>query len=180
MTSPQDPYAPIPGSGSAPLGQPGQGQPGQGQPGQGQPGQAYGQPAYGQPAYGQPAYGQPGSGQPVPARRNGLGVAALVVGLLALLTSWTVIGGCVLGVGAIVLGVLGRKRVARGEADNGGMALAGLVLGVLGLLLSAALIAAGVSLLNSPEGQQLRDCLDGAGNDQAAISQCQTEFNADR
>lgn len=118
-----------------------------------------------------------GYGTPPPARRNGLGVAALVIGILSVLTSITVIGGAVLGVGAIVLGVLGRGRVARREADNRGVATAGLVLGILGLLLSAALIAFGVSLLNSPEGKQLTDCVDRANGDQNAVAQCQTEFN---
>lgn len=118
-----------------------------------------------------PAYG--GATGP---RRNGLGVAALVLGVLAVLTCWTVIGGIVLGLIAIVLGVLGRGRARRREADNGGMALAGLVLGVVGLALSAALVAFGLSLLNSPEGQQYQDCLQSAGTDQVAVEQCARQF----
>jgi len=99
-----------------------------------------------------------------------------VLGILALVTCWTVVGGIVLGIVAIVLGVLGRGRAKRGEADNGGLATAGLVLGALGLLASLGLLAVGASLLNSPEGQQLQDCLKAAGNDQAQVQQCQNEF----
>lgn len=116
-----------------------------------------------------------GQGLPQPRRRNGVGTAALVIGILAVITSWTVVGGAVLGVGAIVLGALGRGRAARGEADNRGIATAGLVLGVIGLL-SAALIAFGVSLLNSPKGQQLQDCLKTANGNTAAVQQCQTQY----
>ena len=133
---------------------------------------------YGAPAYpAQPGgYGQPGPHGGAPARRNGLGTAALVLGILAVLTCWTVIGGIVLGLAAVVLGVLGRGRAKRREADNGGMALAGIITGVIGIVLAALLIVAGVSLLNSPEGQQLQDCLDRAGSNQAAVDQCRIEL----
>lgn len=114
------------------------------------------------------------------ARRNGLGTAALVLGILAVVTCWTVVGGVILGLVAIVLGVLGRGRARRGEADNGGMALAGLVLGVVAVVLSGALLAFGVSVLNSPEGQQYKDCVRGANGDQTALQQCASEFNRSR
>jgi ABC-type Fe3+-siderophore transport system permease subunit len=79
--------------------------------------------------------------------RNGLGTAALVVGIIALLTCWTVIGGIVLGILAIVLGAVGRGRAKRGEASNEGVALAGLIVGALGLALTVVLVAAGASIL---------------------------------
>jgi len=141
-------------------------------------------PGYGATPYGSPqGYGAPPPGYGAPAagggRRNGFGVAALVLGILALLSCWTVIGGILLGLLAIVFGVLGRGRAKRGEADNGGLAVAGAVLGLLGLLASVALIALGASLLNSPEGQKLQDCLRTAGQDQAKVQQCQTQFQQD-
>ncbi len=144
--------------------------------------QPYGPPG-GTPAgygsgYPQAGQGAAGHGQPG-GKRNGLGIAALVVGILAVVTSLTVVGGIVLGIVAIVLGVLGRKRAGRGEADNGGVALAGTVLGAVGLVASIALIALGLSILNSDSGQKLQDCLDNAGQDQAAVQQCQQEFQND-
>jgi hypothetical protein len=154
----------------------------------------YGAPAYdsGRPAPQQPGWGPasaPGSapgydpagyGQQQPVvRRNGLGVAALVLGILALLTSITLVGGIVLGLAAVVLGVLGRGRVQRREADNGGVATAGIVLGVLGIVVSAAIIALGVSIFNSDSGKKYQDCLNGAGSDRAAAQACADQFGKD-
>lgn len=110
------------------------------------------------------------------ARRNGLGVAALVLGLLALPASATIVFGVLLGLLAVVLGVLGRGRVRRGEADDGGLALAGIVLGVLAVLASATLAAVGARVLDSDDGQRLQECLATAGEDQAAIGRCRSEF----
>ena len=162
MTGPQDPF------GTPPQGS----QPG-GTPGYGAPGQPPGQPDYGAPppsgGYGAPP---PGSGV---APRNGLGIAALVLGLLALFSSWTVVGGILFGLLAIVLGVIGRGRAKRGEANNGGLALAGIILGALGLLISIGLIALGASLLNSDSVQNLQDCLEQAATE-AEVQQCRTDL----
>lgn len=76
--------------------------------------------------------------------RNGLGVAALVLGILSILGIATVLAGVVLGILAIVLGAMGRARARRGEATNGGAALAGIVTGAVGLVLSVLIVAAGV------------------------------------
>ena len=56
---------------------------------------------------------------------NGLGIASLVTAIIALLS---VVGGIVLGVVAVILGFLGWGRAKRGEANNGGIAVAGIVL----------------------------------------------------
>ena len=176
MTAPQDPFGTPP--------QDGPGAPSSGTPGAPGPDQQYGQQQYGQqqygqqqPAYGQPAYGQPPYGQAPPGQaRNGLGVAALVLGILAVLTGFFLIGG-LLGVVAIILGFLGRGRAKRGEATNGGMALAGIILGVIGVLLTAVVIAIGASFLS--EFGSLTECLSSAGQDQAEIDQCRREFEQD-
>lgn len=162
MTAPQDPFG-TPAQGSQPGGTPGYGAPGQ------RPDQT----GYGAPppsgGYGAPP---PGSGA---APRNGLGIAALILGLLALFTSWTVVGGIVFGLLAIILGVIGRGRAKRGEANNGGLALAGVILGALGLLISVGLIALGASLLNSDSVQNLQECLEQATTD-AEAQQCQRDL----
>lgn len=174
---PQDPYGPPPSGGAQPAGQYGA-----------QPygSQQYGSQQYGDQAQGGQYGGQPYGGQPYgapPARRNGFGVAALVLGILALLGSVTVVFGLLFGLAAIVFGVLGRGRAKRGEADNGGMALAGLVLGVVSLLASVAILLIAGSLLgnllNSPEAQRLQQCLSAAGNDQARQQACQDQFQRD-
>lgn len=140
--------------------------------GQGEPG--YGQQGYGAPAYGgAPGYADPDYGRP---KRNGMGIAALVLGILALLTCITIFGGIIFGLLAIVFGFLGRGLAKRGEATNGGMALAGLITGLLGLLISAGLFIAGLLFANSDTGKQLTDCVSKAGNDQAKVAQCQQQF----
>ena len=110
----------------------------------------------------------PGSGDTAGPLRNGMGTAALVVGVLAIVTAITVFGGVLLGIIAIVLGVVGRGRANRGEASNRAVATAGIVTGVIGALLSIALIVAGVSIMNSPTGK----CLQNANGNQSAAQQC--------
>ncbi|MCL1797759.1 MAG: DUF4190 domain-containing protein [Eggerthellaceae bacterium] len=84
------------------------------------------QPGYSQPGYGQPGYMQPGYGQSgaVAPQKNGMAVASLVCGLVGLF-----VFGFVLGVLAIILGVLARKR-----PDRKGMATAGIILGAIALV----------------------------------------------
>ena len=107
---------------------------------------------------------------------SGLAVAALVVGVLALVTCWTVIGGVVFGLVAIVLGLLALSKARKGLAGGRGMAIGGIVTGALGLVLAGALFAFGLSLLTSDPAKQLRECVERAGNDPAARTQCQREF----
>ncbi|MFD0382518.1 DUF4190 domain-containing protein [Streptomyces stramineus] len=73
---------------------------------------------------------------------NGLGVAALVVGIVGTVLSPTVVLGVILGVLAVVFGAIGRAKVSKGEADNGGQALTGLILGGVALLASALMVLA--------------------------------------
>jgi len=76
-------------------------------------------------------------GAPPVRRNNNMGVAALVLGVVAFL-----IGPC--SILAVIFGRIGLNRVARGEATNRGVAQAGFVLGfvtlalwILGLILLA-------------------------------------------
>lgn len=128
------------------------------------------------PPYGTPV-GQPAPyGTPVAVVRNGLGTAALVLGILAVVLSVTIVGGVILGLLAIVLGAVGRGRARRGEATNGGIALAGIITGATGLLLSVALVALGIGLLTTGTGKELKNCLEQANGDQAAMQVCQNRF----
>ncbi len=173
-------YGSTPGQGGAPGygSTPGQG----GTPGYGStPGYGAGgsEPArYGgdQPGFGddRPAYGGDHRGTPP---KNGLGVAALIVGILSLVLSCLVIPGIVGGIIGLVLGVVGRKRVSRGEATNKGVATTGLVLSVVALLLGIlflVLISAGLATglpffeqimaqCEGLEGAELQSCIDQQG-----------------
>jgi len=68
----------------------------------------------------------------------------IVLGPLALVLSWTVIGGILFGILALILVLLGRARAKRGESTIGGLSVDEVVLGVIGLLLAIGLIALGV------------------------------------
>lgn len=76
----------------------------------------------------------PGSIQPVAggtAPQNGMGTAALVMGILQFFCLGTV--GTIL---AIVFGKIGMNKAEQGLATNGGAAKAGFILGIIGAVLS--------------------------------------------
>lgn len=138
-TGPQDPYGrpeePNPygwssGAGGDPR------YPGSAQPPVDSPISPYGQMSpYAQGGY-QVPNGYPAGG----TARNNLGVWALVLGILGVCCGPA-------GIGAIILGRLAQQAVARGEANNGGLATAGLVLGWVSVslwVLSVILRSAGV------------------------------------
>lgn len=148
MTEPQDPYRGQQPPGDQPQygGQPQYGQPQYG----GQPPQ-YGQQPYPQsPSYGISPGGPGGGG----GQRNGLGIAALVLGIIGLVTSWFIFGG-LLGLLAIILGFVGLGRVRRGEANNRGVSITGIVLGVLSVVI-AVLIAVAFGAF----WDRVKDCTD--------------------
>lgn len=140
----------------------------------------YREPAPGQPGGypNHPQGGQPGYGYaPLAAPRNGLGTAALVLGIIGLLTSILVFGG-LLGLIAIVLGFVALGRVRRREATNRGASIAGIVLGVLSLVIPVVLIVAGASVYSHHKSdfQQLQDCVKKATTTQQQ-QDCQQRFN---
>ncbi len=110
------------------------------------------------------------------APRNGLGIAALVIAILALVTSFSVAGGVILGSVAVVLGFLGRGRAKRGEANNGGVALSGIVLGALAIVVGLTFIAIWVGLFNEVGAGDYFDCLQQAGQDSAKVQECSDQF----
>jgi hypothetical protein len=71
--------------------------------------------------------------------RNGLGVAALVIGVLALVLAVLFIFaplGAILGLIAVGLGIGGLVRANSGVASNRGQAVAGLITGAFGLVIA--------------------------------------------
>lgn len=132
------------GPGQVPYGYPGfPGPQGGGAPGpQGYPGYP-GYPGY--QGQGPPGYGWPA--MPM-APANGMGVTALVLGIIAaaVFCLWPL--AIVLGVLAIIFGSIGRGRAKRGEATNPGQALAGIICGIAGIVLGVALL---VVLIVTPD-----------------------------
>ncbi|MEV6208640.1 hypothetical protein [Kitasatospora sp. NPDC051914] len=77
---------------------------------------------------------------PAPQPRNGLGIAAMVLGIVGAVLSLTVILfwlSWLPALLAVIFGAVGLSRVGKGLATNRAMALAGVILGVSGLLVSA-------------------------------------------
>ncbi|MER7176746.1 DUF4190 domain-containing protein, partial [Streptomyces mesophilus] len=121
------------------------------------PGPGYGYPGYGPqqgaPYYGQQPYGaQPGYGwphMPLPAN-NGMGTASLVLGIIAtvLFCLWPV--AIIVGILAIIFGAIGRGKARRGEANNGGQALAGLICGCVGTAVAVLFLIIFVVNNNDP------------------------------
>lgn len=152
------------------------GQQGQEQPWYAQHGRQYGGYPDRPPAHdpgGYPAYGT-GGPPPLPPR-NGVGIAALVLGIVGILTSWILVGG-LLGVVAIALGIIGVVRAAKGIATNRGVAIGGLVLGVLSVLASVAVALIVWSFFSAIGGTEFYDCLQQSVGDQSAMAQCRAEF----
>jgi uncharacterized protein DUF4190 len=83
---------------------------------------------------------------------NSFAVAALVLGILAIVLSWTVWLGVLLGILAIIFGVLGISRANNEGAPNKGMAVAGLVTGIIGLIFSILLVLVIFRIANDDDG----------------------------
>ncbi len=134
-------------------------------------------PPYPQPVGYPPPYPPPYPGYPAPtAPRNGLGTAALVLAVAGLVTALSVIGGITLGIAAMLLGFLGYGRVKRREADNGGVAIAGIALGALALMAGIACIFIYVGIWKTAGGDDYVDCMTKAGSDPALQQQCTDRF----
>ncbi|WP_237519749.1 DUF4190 domain-containing protein [Streptomyces sp. HUCO-GS316] len=127
---PPPPISPD-GPGQVPYGYPG---------GYGYPSQpSYGGGAHGPQSQGAGAYyGWPGM-TPVPS--NGLGTAGLVIGIISAVgfCLWPI--AILLGIMAVVFGMIGRGKAHRGEATNPGQALAGIICGAAGIVLGLVMVA---------------------------------------
>ncbi|MEU7582886.1 DUF4190 domain-containing protein [Streptomyces sp. NPDC041068] len=110
---------------------------------QGRPGYP-GYPGYpSHPGYaGYQGHGAPGYGWPAMpmAPANGMGVAGLVLGIIAAagFCLWPL--AIVLGILGVVFGAVGRGKARRGEATNGGQALAGIICGAVGIALGVGVL----------------------------------------
>ncbi|MFI5872967.1 DUF4190 domain-containing protein [Streptomyces sp. NPDC051445] len=120
----------------------------------GYPGGPVGYPGPGGPGYGYPSPPPPYGGAPGPygwyggaVESNGMGVAALVLGIASavLFCMWPL--AIIAGILGVVFGSVGRGKARRGEASNAGQALAGIICGAVGIVLGIGL---GVLLIVQP------------------------------
>ena len=124
------------------------------------------------PGYPPPYYGPP---QPV-APKNGLGIAALVLAVVGLLSVATVFAPIALGTVAVIIGFVGHARAKRGIADNGGVAIAGIVLGALAIVVGLAFIAIWTTVWKDVRGGDYIDCMQKAGENSVAQQHCADQF----
>ena len=79
-----------------------------------------------------------------PKANNGKALASMIIGIVsvALFCYWfiSIPGGIV----ALILGVMARKDIARGNGTNGGMAMAGIITGAIGALFGVVLLVLGL------------------------------------
>jgi hypothetical protein len=88
-----------------------------------------------------PQYGAPAPGAPEGQKTSGKAVAALVTGLVGLLTiccGFIVVSS----IAALVLGLLARRDIANsnGQLKGDGMALTGIITGIIGIVLLVVVI----------------------------------------
>jgi hypothetical protein len=141
-------------------------------PGQGPGGASQYQPQYQGPGY--PA---------ATGRRNGMGTAALVIGVVALVLVLLLLFsplGAFLGLLAVLFGILGLIRANRGEADNRGQAVAGLVTGAVALLFGILFtISVGTWFATHVNDfRRFGNCMDNATG-AAAREQCGRQLSTD-
>ncbi|WP_298583614.1 DUF4190 domain-containing protein [uncultured Kocuria sp.] len=147
----------------------------QGQQGQYDMGQ-YGQGPYNQGQYGGQGYqGQQGQydmgqyGAGAKPAGTGLGIAALVLGIVALLTCWFVLG-IIPGLVGLVLGIVALRKLGRTPGASKALPIIGIVLSVLAVLASIFfMVVYGAvidSILNGECAQYLQ------ANDEAGFQRC--------
>ncbi|MCH1866091.1 DUF4190 domain-containing protein [Nocardioides sp. CFH 31398] len=114
---------------------------------------------------------------------KGMAVTALILGVLALLLCWTVIGGVLLGLPALILGLIASSRAKKGKAGGRGLAITGWVTGLLGLVLAIALtVLAGTFLariVDSDAAQRYEQCVSDAGGQQQQVDECERQLERD-
>jgi hypothetical protein len=88
-----------------------------------------------------PPPAMPAAPPPPAVVSNGLAVASLVLGIIAIVSFFTIVIPFVCGVLAIVFGAIGWSRANHG-APSKGIAIAGLVCGIAGIGLTVLFVAA--------------------------------------
>ena len=126
---------------------------------------------------------QAGGSPAASGRRNGMGTAALVLGVVALVLVVLLLFsplGAFLGLLAVLFGILGLIRANRGEADNRGQAVAGLVTGAVALLLGIffTLSVGTWFATHVNDFRRFGDCMDNASTP-AAREQCGRQLSTD-
>jgi len=83
-----------------------------------------------------PVAAKPAAPAPAAGATNGLAIAALVVGIIAVVSGWAPFWGVIVGAAAVVLGIIALKK-----PGGKGMSIAGIITGAVGALWSLIISA---------------------------------------
>ncbi|NBE53591.1 DUF4190 domain-containing protein [Streptomyces boluensis] len=111
-----------------------------------------------------------------PGASRGLAISALVLGIVACALFWTVVGGFLLGLLAVVLGIVAALRGRSGPGSGRGMAVGGAVLGALAMIGAGLILVVGLALWNSDSVEDFKQCLREARSD-ADRHSCELKFD---
>jgi Na+-driven multidrug efflux pump len=118
-----------------------------------------------------PPYGPAGT-RPLSRPRNGVGIAALVLGVIGLtlvLTFFFFPLGAVAAVVALILAPIGMSRASKGQASNRGEAVAGLICALVALVVAVVFTAQIGAFLAQHQDDfgAFGRCMNGAASDQS-------------
>jgi len=117
----------------------------------------------------------------VTGQQNGLAIAAMVVGIVSLTLGWVPFGGLVLGITAIVLGIVSMKKT-----HNKGMSITGIVTGSLatlwslvitGMMILAMLALGGIAVQGSTIATELNKATDNFNKTQQTMIDAKKDFS---
>ncbi len=110
-------------------------------------------------------------------KKNGMAVAALVLGIISLALFWMGLVGIICGVLAVIFGIVALNKVKADPdlAPTKGKAKGGLIMGIIGIVLGAviwilaimaakALMDAGFEQLNNIDQQEINDMMNELNN----------------
>lgn len=132
------------------------------------------------------AAGYPGAMYPGEVQeKNNMALWAMILGIVGFVLTVSIVGaliglGILLGIIAIVLGILGVRRAGRMQGPNRrkGMAISGIVLGVLSIIASIAIFLGTFGILSWFADTGILETCSQFQNDQAAFQQCIEEETA--
>ncbi|MDF7640825.1 DUF5067 domain-containing protein [Bifidobacterium sp. ESL0784] len=85
-------------------------------------------------------------------KRPGMALAALILGIVAIVMFWIPIVGIICGIAALVIGIMSMRKIKANRLPGKGMSVAGLVTGIIGIVLSLVMFIAsfsiGVNMIN--------------------------------
>ncbi|MGI9579056.1 MAG: DUF4190 domain-containing protein [Microthrixaceae bacterium] len=109
----------------------------------------------------QPGGFQPGAApygaQPAGTPSNTMAIISLVLGIVGLLTFWACGGGALLGIGAVVLGIIGMNKSKEMGGNGRGLAIGGIATGALAIIAGIAIFLAWVVFADSVNDQIQED-----------------------